>query len=244
MTQKLKAMIVDDEPLARLRMRSLLEAHGEIQLMGEADSIDAATTVLEETKPEVVFLDIHLHGESGFELLPHLGEKMHIIFVTAYDEYAVRAFEANALDYLLKPVSRQRLKQTVQRLVSRVSNHETPDPHLSPLAYDDHVFVRHGSICRFIRVDHILCIQSQGSYAEVRTKEGASALTMRSLKQWEETLDKKHFLRIHRSYLINLNYAQRVEKRSQGHYQIFMTGMEAPLDVSRRYAAKLLNRAI
>ena len=244
MTQSFKAMIVDDEPLARLRMRSLLEAHGEIQIVGEADSIEAATAVMEETKPQVVFLDIHLHGESGFELLPHLDEQIHIIFVTAYDEYAVKAFEANALDYLLKPVSRRRLKQTVARLVSNNCQPEPPQPQITPLAYDDHVFVRHGSICRFIRVNHILCIHSEGSYAEVRTKDGTCALTMRSLKQWEETLDKKHFLRIHRSCLINLNYAQRVEKRSQGQYQIFMAGMEEPLDVSRRYASKLLNRAI
>src|SRR5262245_35484694 len=161
---KWNAVIVDDERLARNKLRSLLAQHPHIRLVGEADSVDAAIETIERTRPDVVFLDIQMPGKSGFELVNHVNLPLKIIFVTAFDEYAIRAFEVNALDYLLKPVSPERLEKAIERLTAPSTSSEGSS---RPLEYNDFLFLPFGDSSRFLRVREIKCIRAADVYSEI-----------------------------------------------------------------------------
>lgn len=231
-----KALIVDDERLARQKLRAMLAAHPEIQIIGEADSVSAAASLIVEVRPDLVFLDIQMPGESGFDLLAGLTQSLKIIFVTAFDEYALRAFEVNALDYLLKPVNPERLANAIARL----SGADTPPETGSrPLAYDDFLFLPFGSGSRFLKVSEIKCVCAAGSYSEVITGDDQKALVLKPLGEWEVRLPDKHFARIHRGTLINVAFVERTDKWFNYSYQVYLRGIKAPFTMSRRYAAKL-----
>ncbi len=235
---KLKAVIVDDERLARAGLRALLSAHPEIEVVAEADSCGRAAEVVNGLKPDVVFLDIQMPGESGFELLNKTDADFKIIFVTAFDEHAIRAFEVNALDYLLKPVNPDRLARSIARL-----KQAEPKPEKSvALDYDDHIFLTVNSRARFVRVSRIVCILAAGAYSDVILAGGEKVFAPKSLKEWEGRLPEKQFLRIHRSTIINLEYVERLEKWLNYSYQVHLRFLPAPLRMSRRYASRVKER--
>jgi two-component system LytT family response regulator len=231
-----KAVIVDDERLARQKLRAMLAAHPEIQIIGEADGVAAAASLIAETRPELVFLDIQMPGESGFDLLAGLPQSLKIIFVTAYDEYALRAFEVNALDYLLKPVNPERLSNAISRLSGDAPS---PDDVSRLLEYDDFLFLPFGSGSRFLKVSEIKCVCAAGSYSEVITGDDQKALVLKPLGEWEIRLPAKHFARIHRGTLINVAYVERTDKWFNYSYLVYLRGIKEPFTMSRRYAAKL-----
>jgi two-component system LytT family response regulator len=238
MGRQCRALIVDDERLARHQLRSMLAAHTSIEVVGEADGVQKAIAAIRELSPDVVFLDIQMPGEHGFDLLNQLDRPLHVIFVTAYDEYAVRAFEVNALDYLLKPVNPDRLARAIERL----STSRSPEPTESvkrALEYDDHLFLTIGNGSRFLRINTIVHIRAEGVYTEVHTTDGKKALVLKALNEWEERLPEKHFVRIHRSSIVNIEYVERIEKWFNYSYQVHLRGASEPLTMSRRYAAKL-----
>jgi two-component system, LytTR family, response regulator len=233
------AVIVDDERLARNKLRALLAAHPEIQIVAEADSAATALQAVRDTHPDVVFLDIQMPGASGFELANQLPAEVRIIFVTAFDEYALRAFEINALDYLLKPVTPARLAKTIARL----AQNELAQPSANRLLeYDDHLFLNLGDGARFIRVSSIKCIYAADVYSEVLTIDGQRLLVLKPLSEWEARLPAKHFARIHRSAIINLALVERVEKWFGYSFQVYLRDLAEPLTLSRRYAARLKDR--
>jgi two-component system LytT family response regulator len=231
-----RAVIVDDERLARQKLRSLLAAHPEIQTIGEADSVETATRLIAQTQPEVIFLDIQMPGASGFDLVNHLPEPVKIIFVTAFDEFAIRAFEVNALDYLLKPVNPQRLAATVARLSEVV---EPQAPPSRPLEYDDFLFLPFGNGSRFLKISEIKCISAAGSYSEVISADNQKSLVLKPLNEWEERLPGKHFARIHRATIINIAFVEQTEKWFNYSYQVRLHGVAEPFTMSRRYAVRL-----
>ena len=234
-----RAVIVDDERLARAKLRSLLEAHPEIKLAGEADNVASALELITETQPDVVFLDIQMPGESGFDLVNNLGIPVKIIFVTAFDEYAIRAFEVNALDYLLKPLIPERLTKAIERLAS------TPgivEKSFRPLEYDDFLFLPFGDSSRFLRVSQIKCIRAADVYSEIFTAGGEKTLVLKPLSEWEERLPEKHFARIHRSTIISIEFVERVEKSFNYSFEVYLRGAGKPLMMSRRYAARLKDK--
>jgi two-component system LytT family response regulator len=231
-----KAVIVDDERLARQKLRAMLAVHPEIHIIGEADSVATAASQIAEARPDLVFLDIQMPGESGFDLLTRLPRSLKIIFVTAFDEYALRAFEVNALDYLLKPVNPERLANAVARL----SSVETPPEDVGRLLeYDDFLFLPFGDGSRFLKVSEIKCVCAAGSYSEVITDDDQKALVLKPLGEWEFRLPARHFARIHRATLINVAFVERTEKWFNYSYQVYLNGIKEPFTMSRRYAAKL-----
>ncbi|MDQ3063730.1 MAG: response regulator [Acidobacteriota bacterium] len=231
-----KALIIDDERLARTKLRTLLAKHSNIEIAGEADSVIEAVKLIENTKPDVIFLDIQMPQASGFNLLEQIETDAKIIFVTAFDEYAVRAFEINALDYLLKPVNPERLAQAIERL--SITNN-TPE---KTLEYDDFLFINTGRQSKFIKINRIKLISAADVYSEVFTDDGAKFLLLKPLAEWEQTLPQKNFMRIHRSTIVNLEYVEKVEKWFNYSYQIHMCGVSEPFVISRRYASRLKDR--
>src|SRR5882672_5196411 len=163
MTKQLTAVIVDDERLARQKLRTMLAKHSEIAVVGEADGALKAIEIIERMEPEVLFLDVQMPGASGFELLDRVRTSAKVVFVTAFDEYAIRAFDVNALDYLLKPISSKRLARCIERLF--VAPDSTPKVNKA-LEYDDHLFLSVGEHSTFLKINSIKCIYAAGVYSE------------------------------------------------------------------------------
>lgn len=242
-TNDLRALIVDDERLARRGLRAALDDQANVQVVAEARSVDDAETAIREHTPDVVFLDIQMRGETGFDLLDRLEQPLHVVFVTAYDEYAVRAFEVNALDYLLKPVDPKRLAEALRRV--RASEDALPQQSADAsdaFRYDDLFFYEEGRRPQFIRIRDIAFIQADGNYTEVHLTDGTMVLTSTTLSRWDERLPGDHFVRIHRSTIAGLDKVERMERVSGGTYAMHVEGYAAPLGVSRRRARDLKDR--
>lgn len=234
-------MIVDDERLARRELRTLLEeAHAaEVHVVGEAASVAEAARVVRETDADLVFLDITLGRELGFELMPHLGDDVDVVFVTAHDAFAVRAFEVNALDYLLKPVVPERLAVTIQRLLAPSPAADAP----RLLAYGDRLFLRLDERRSFVRVADIIAVEAAGDDSFLHLAPRAVRVrAAKPLREWEDRLPERHFVRIHRSTIINLEYVERVDEWSHSSYQVHLRGLPDPFTMSRRYGAKVRSR--
>jgi two-component system, LytTR family, response regulator len=236
--ERLSALIVDDERLARQELRTLLALHPEVEVRGEAASVDEAARQLAREQPDVIFLDIQMPGESGFDLFARAPVAARVVFVTAHDDHALRAFEVNALDYLLKPVAPARLAAAIARL-REDAGAERPARRLE---YGDFVFLPVDGRSRFLRVNQIVSIAAAGDATVVSTADGLRGRVPRSLRSWEERLPPKQFVRIHREALVNLQFVERIEEWSHEAYQVHLRGQPSPLTLSRRYAARLKAR--
>lgn len=235
------AIIVDDERLARRELKQLLEeAHGDqVRVLGEAATVQEAATLARLHDPDVVFLDIHLAGESGFDLLPLLDGTVTVVFVTAFDRYAIRAFEVNALDYLLKPVAPQRLATTLARL----SRPEAAEPAAAQvLTYDDRLFLRLDERMVFLRVRDIVAVLAAGDNSILHLADGRQARARKSLREWVDRLPEREFVRIHRSTMVNLEFVERLEEWSHFSYRVYLRGLAEPLQMSRRWGARVRSR--
>ena len=229
------AILVDDERLARKELRSMLTEHEIIDVVGEAETVTQAAELAHTKKPDVIFLDIQLPGETGFDLLEKISPACKIIFVTAFDAYAIRAFEVNALDYLLKPINPARLAQAIERLT--IDDSEPARP-VRALEYEDRLFIEVDERSRFLKVSDIIVISAMGDYSQIFSCDGEKSLVLKPLKDWEGRLPAKHFTRIHRSTIINVNYVERVESWFNRSYRIHIRQIAEPLVMSRRYAAR------
>jgi len=229
-----KAVIVDDEPLARMEMMRLLRDFENIHIVGEADSVPSARQVIESLSPDLVFLDIDLGNHLGFELLETPERKFHTIFVTAYDQYAIRAFEINALDYLLKPVHPERLKESISRLgsPSKKSLKFKLEP-FDKLLLNSH----HGS--KFVRVDSITYIEARGDYSFINTHRGVHGLVHHTLKLWMERLPERMFFQVHRSYIVNVNRIREIKRQASERHAVSLEGEIKLIPVSRSCLRKL-----
>jgi two-component system LytT family response regulator len=228
----MRVVIVDDERLARVRLKQLLAVHPHVCVVGEADTVDAARVTIDRTKPDVVFLDVEMREGTGFDVIAGSSVVFHAIFVTAFSEYAVRAFEVSATDYLLKPVTPERLATALDKFADR---HPLTCASLGP---DDHVCVMQDRRPRFIRVRHIVTITAAGPYTEVRTIDDAIVFVHRSTNAWQAMLPATAFRRIHRSVMVNINHVIDAEPVLTGGYRLRMRAGPSVL-VSRRCAARL-----
>ncbi len=245
MTPPQRALLVDDERLARAELRELLRPYPWVKVVGEADGVTSALARIEELQPSLLFLDVQMPGENGFNLLAQLPAcPFDVIFVTAYDAHALRAFEVNALDYLLKPVHPDRLARTLSRLAGEEPGKAEParGPSRQKLTEGDLVLLENGAKSRFVRVEQIVCIRGAGDYSEVFAADGGQTLSPRPLKDWEQRLPERTFARIHRSALVNLAFVERVDRGLGGGGDVYLRGLPEPLPLSRSHAAALRER--
>jgi len=232
----LKALIVDDEPLACRELRRLLAAFPSVRVVGEAANIDEARARIEELSPEVVFLDIQMPGGTGFDLLAQLDRVPRIVFTTAYDHYAVKAFEVNALDYLLKPIEPERLAAAVRKIQPAPARDAAP--HGTPL---EQLFIKDGPRCWFVPLREVSVFSAEGNY--VRLLWGKERpLLGRSLAALEAKLDPGRYFRVNRAQIINLDLIESVEPGEGGRLHVSMKG-GPEIEVSRRQAREFRARA-
>ncbi len=239
MKKQFRALIIDDERLARKELNSMLAGYDNIIVVGQADDVPSAIKAIRKLEPDVVFLDIQMPGASGFDLLDQMDLKAKIIFVTAFDEYAIRAFEANALDYLLKPVHPNRLQRSIERLAEKETSKLEA---LRKLKYDDRLFLIIDNQYKFLKINTILSISAAGDYSVVMTENCKKELALKSMKEWERRLPENYFCRIHRSTIINMEYIDHLEKWFNYSFRVYLKGVEQPFILSRRFVSKLKNR--
>jgi two-component system, LytTR family, response regulator len=236
MKNHFKAIIIDDEKLAREDLKAVLKDFGEIEIIGEAGSANDAKKMIELYNPDVIFLDIQMPGKSGFDLLTEIQTDAKIIFVTAYDEYAIKAFEVSAQDYLLKPVNKERLALAIEHLQVDEDEETT---QFKKLDFEDNIFLMVNNSYQFLKVSSIITITSAGNYSEIHTQSKLKGLVLKSMREWEARLPSNQFVRIHRNAIVNLEYMDHIEEWFNYSYQVYLRGMEKPLMMSRRFASKL-----
>lgn len=234
----MRTIVIDDERLARKELINLLKQYVHIDVIAESSHADDAKKKIETLHPDLIFLDIQMPEKDGFQLLSELEYMPRVIFVTAYDEYALKAFEVSALDYLLKPVVPARLEETLGKL-EQSSSDEQPSSELtkrSRLRPDDRIFIKDGDRCWFVELSEVSRFQSEGNYVRVFFKNN-KPMILRSLNSLETTLDPRAFFRANRKYIVNLQWIDKVESWFNGGLMITLKdGTE--VEISRRQAAK------
>lgn len=240
----IRALLIDDESAVRADLRAKLADHPAITVVGEAATLNSARALLAKSDYDLVFLDVQLIGGNSFDLVPDVREGARIIFVTAFDTYAVRAFDINALDYLLKPVVPARLAAALARLAVPASQDES-SAELLPgpaLRLDDTVLLRSGLRARFAPVREISVISARDNYSEVQLADGSRIFLRKSLKAWEDTLPSTHFMRVHRTQIVNLARVTRYERDGEEHTRLFVDHVPDPVLASRSRWCELRER--
>jgi two-component system LytT family response regulator len=236
----IKAIIIDDERLARNELKKLLLDFPEIEVIAEAANAAEGVEKIDSLNPDLIFLDIQMPGKTGFDMLSELERAPNVIFTTAYDEYALKAFEVNALDYLLKPVEPKRLADALQKLQIEEDKEPISDHPISVnrsiLSEHDQVFVKDGERCWFVKLSDIRLFESVGNYAKVYFGPN-KPLILKSLNALEERLDEKVFFRANRKHIVNLRLIEKIEPYFNGGLLLEMKGGEK-IEVSRRQTVK------
>ncbi|MFC4870479.1 LytR/AlgR family response regulator transcription factor [Negadavirga shengliensis] len=237
----MRVLIVDDERLARKELTNLLSQHDNVELLGEAANVDEAKEKIEELQPEVIFLDIQMPEKTGFDLLEELDHVPLVVFITAYDEFALQAFQVNALDYLLKPIEPDRLTETLKKLEKKLEElkkeeDEVKEAPKGKLTLHDQVFVKDGDKCWFVKLANVRLFESDGNYIKVYF-ENNKPMIHKSLNALDERLDEKSFFRASRKHIINLSWVETIEPWFNGGLVVTLKGGDR-IEVSRRQAAR------
>jgi two-component system, LytTR family, response regulator len=231
----MKALVIDDERLARKELLTLLEAHPSIEVVGEAMNADEAEKMIEELNPDLLFLDIQMPGRTGFQLLESLDSAPMVVFTTAYDQHALKAFEVNALDYLLKPIVAERLSEAVQKVMDKERMKEGRSGE-KKLGLEDQVFVKDGERCWFVSLANVRMFESDGNYIKVYF-DNNRPMIHKSLNALDEKLDERAFFRASRKHIVNLSWVEGIEPWFNGGLMVRLRGGDK-VEVSRRQAAK------
>ncbi|MGI8952848.1 MAG: LytR/AlgR family response regulator transcription factor [Chitinophagaceae bacterium] len=235
----IKAIIIDDERLARNELKKLLHDFSDIEIIDEAANVDEGIEKIELQNPDLIFLDIQMPGKTGFDLLAELEKAPRVIFTTAYDEYALKAFEVNAMDYLLKPVEPKRLADAIHKVQYEISKENiglNGMQNRGPLTDVDQVFVKDGERCWFVKLGEIRLFESVGNYAKVFFGNN-KPLILKSLNALEERLDDRIFFRANRKHILNLRWIEKIEPYFNGGLLVELKGGEK-IEVSRRQTVK------
>lgn len=231
----MKALIVDDERLARKELMKLLEEHPSIEVVGEAMNADEAEQLINDLNPDLLFLDIQMPGRTGFQLLESLDSAPLVVFTTAYDEYAMKGFEVNALDYLLKPIQAERLSEAVHKILEKERARGGRGAG-KKLGIEDQVFVKDGERCWFVSLANIRLFESDGNYIKVYF-DANKPMIHKSLNALDERLDERSFFRASRKHIVNLSWVEGIEPWFNGGLMVRLRGGDK-VEVSRRQAAK------
>jgi two-component system LytT family response regulator len=237
----MRALVIDDERLARKELINLLNQLETVEVVGEAVNVEDAKEKIDQLQPDVIFLDIQMPEKTGFDLLEELDNLPHVIFTTAYDEYALKAFQVNALDYLLKPIEPKRLEDAVLRLQGKmegIAKREEQEGLGSQkkLTLEDQVFVKDGDRCWFVRLSNVRLFESDGNYIKVYF-DNFKPMIHKSLNALDERLDEKSFFRASRKHIINLGWVEAIEPWFNGGLVVTLKGGDR-IEVSRRQAAR------
>jgi len=229
----LTAVIVEDSRLARNELKELLKAHKEIELLGEAENVDDGFKLINDKKPDLLFLDINMPEKDGFELLEMLDDVPITIFTTAFDEYAIKSFEYNAFDYLLKPINQKRFAQSIEKAIETVSNSSPSESNSeNALSLDKQIFIKDGEKCWLVKVQDISMFEIVGNYTRVFFEKN-KPLIYKSLAQIEDKLPNAVFFRANRQQIININHVKKVVSWFNGKLKIEMNSGEE-IEISRR----------
>lgn len=237
----MRAIVIDDERLARKELITLLNQLESVEVVGEAVNVDDAKDKIDQLSPDVIFLDIQMPEKTGFELLEELDNVPHVIFTTAYDEYALKAFQVNALDYLLKPIEPKRLEEAINKLQGKIEGYAKNEEAVSnhshkKLTLEDQVFVKDGDRCWFVRLSNVRLFESDGNYIKVYF-DNFKPMIHKSLNALDERLDEKSFFRASRKHIINLGWVEGIEPWFNGGLVVTLKGGDR-IEVSRRQAAR------
>ena len=232
------ALIIDDERLARTELRKLLQEHADIEILDEAANVDEGLEKIEQHNPDLIFLDIQMPGKTGFDLLAELDKAPKVIFTTAYDEYALKAFEVNAMDYLLKPIEPKRLHDAIAKMREEIVKEklEPPVVNRSLLGENDQIFVKDGERCWLVKLGEIRLFESMGNYARVFFGSH-KPLILKSLNALEERLDERVFFRANRKHIINLRCVEKIEPYFNGGLLVYLQGGDK-IEISRRQTVR------
>ncbi len=242
-----RALIIDDHAAARTALRVLLGEHSDITVIAELETMAEAESRLQAGDYELVFLDIELRGGTGFDLVPLVRPEARIVFVTAHDQFAMRAFEINALDYLLKPIRAARLAEAVRR--STTPPFETtsapPSPPPPRLAPDDLIYLKTGAgNTRFIALPDLILVEAEENYSTVHLGSGSRLFVRRTMKAWEDALPPTHFARVHRGKIINLARYRGSTRETHETTLLHCEGLAEPVRASFRYLPELRARLL
>lgn len=229
----LTAVIVEDSRLARNELKELLKMHKEIELLGEAGNVDDGFKLINDKKPNLLFLDINMPEKDGFELLEMLDDVPITIFTTAFDEYAIKSFEYNAFDYLLKPINKKRFAQSIEKAIETANNRSAKEIKSEDvLNLDKQIFIKDGENCWLVKIEDIFMLEIVGNYTRVFF-ENNRPLIYKSLSQIEEKLSKEVFFRANRQQIINIKHVKKVVSWFNGKLKIEMNSGEE-IEISRR----------
>jgi two-component system, LytTR family, response regulator len=232
----MKALIIDDERLARNELRRMLKNFPDVEVAGEARNADEAYDQILRLQPDMIFLDIQMPENDGFQLLERLDHVPLVIFTTAFDNYALKAFEVSALDYLQKPIAPERLAAAIAKVSWRLASPPHPAPDSAHLDASRQIFVRDGERCWFVPVKNIILMESDGNYTRLHF-EGNRPLLLRSLSDLQARLDPAMFFRANRAQIINLMFIESISPWPNEGYVVKLKG-GFQVEMSRRQAQK------
>jgi two-component system LytT family response regulator len=229
----IKTLLIDDEPLALLELQAMLKKHTDIDVIDTAENTATALEKINILRPQLIFLDINMPGKSGFDLLEELDDAPLVVFVTAYDQFAIKAFEVNALDYILKPVNTERLSEAIEKIKKQLSLLKAKDNQLS---IDKRIFIKDGDNCHFVPLADVFLIESVGNYARV-FYQNKKPLLHKSLNYLEERLPDTHFFRTDRQHIINIHFIKNILPFFNNALQVEMHN-GTKIDISQRQSVK------
>ena len=236
-----KTIVIDDERLAREELKSMLSEFNEIEISDEARNGEEGIDKIKDQQPDLIFLDVSMPGMTGFDMLKKLDYIPHVIFVTAYDEFALKAFEVNALDHVLKPIDPVRLSEAIEKLRQKEetefeSENEKISREEKKLDTTDRIFIKDGEKCYFVKLEKVRMLESDGNYVKIHFGKNRP-LVLRSLNSFEEKLDTGSFFRANRKFIINLDWIENVENWFNGGLQVELKSGDK-VEISRRQAIR------
>lgn len=232
----MRALIVEDSRLARQELKHLLKGFPEVEILGEAANAEEAIKRIQELQPDLLFLDIQMPGKDGFQLLEELDSAPHVIFTTAYDQYALKAFDYNALDYLQKPIEKDRLAAAIEKVSASSETTSTAPEENKPLSLSSQVFVKDGDHCWFVKLADIRLFEIDGNYTRIHFSDQRPMIP-KTLNQLETRLDPCVFFRANRQQIVNLKAIQNIEPWFSGGLKLSLGDGEEVV-ISRRQATK------
>ncbi|MDH5396516.1 MAG: LytTR family DNA-binding domain-containing protein [Cyclobacteriaceae bacterium] len=245
---EIKCLIIDDEKLARELLLEYLEEYPEIEVIGQCSSGKEAIKMIDKFEPDLIFLDVQMPGKDGLQVLEEITHKPFVIFSTAYDNYAIQAFEENAVDYLLKPIDTSRFRKAIERVKERMESEDSNVDKLFEMlnkgteGYSSHLFVQKSDKFLSVPITEILHLEASGDYTIISTAND-QFLSSNGIGKLEERLDPNHFIRVHRSTIINLSHLKEIEKHFNGGLVVKMKNGKS-FSVSRTYSKEIRKKVV